>query len=348
MTRFPDSGALTRGQLSTEAMWRLRAALKQAIRSFFGRSGYVEIDTPIGVICPGTEVHLGYFETHWQDFRGQAKRLFLRSSPELHMKQALALGMVKIFQIAPCFRNGGELAQWHHPEFTMLEWYEANLSFTAFMDQTESFLRDTYAQVAPLAQTMGLKPFDFPKSFARLSVVEAFKRFADITLIDLDPDLAQKGLAKGALSLKPDDDFETAFFKLLIEKIEPGLDSLGATMLYDYPPSQAALSRVRDGVAKRCEVYWGRIELANGFEELLDAQLTEERIHESNARRRALGLDIPDEDRDFYQALEKGIPPCCGNALGFDRWLAIVCGLSGIESTIPFRRAKPYGIAPDI
>jgi lysyl-tRNA synthetase class 2 len=334
--------------MTKDAMWRLRAALKDAIRHFFGQKGYVEIDTPIGVICPGTEVHLGYFETHWRNFRSESQRLFLRSSPELHMKQALALGMERVFQMAPCFRNGGELARWHHPEFTMLEWYEANLPFPDFMDQTEALLRDTHARVSPLAQQYGLAPCELPKAFVRLTVAEAFEQFAGITLIDLDPDLAKKGLAKGSLSLRPEDDFETAYFKLLLEKIEPALESLGATMLYDYPPSQAALSWVRDGVAKRCEVYLGRIELANGFEELLDVKLNQERIRESHARRLALGMDIPDEDEDFYQALSKGIPPCCGNALGFDRWLAILCGLDGIESVVPFRRAKPYGIAPDI
>ena len=334
-------------QLNPLLMWRLRAALKTAIRNFFGHRDYLEIDTPIAVICPGTEVHLQYFRTQWEDFRGQSHAYFLRSSPELHMKQALALGAHRIFQMAPCFRNGGELAQWHHPEFTMLEWYEAHLSFDSFMTQTEELLRETLAQVSPLARSLGLTPIDLPKKFGRITVAEAFERFAQINLIDLDENLAAKGIAQGALSLRPDDDFETAYFKILIEKIEPGLAASGAVILYDYPPSQAALATVRDGKAKRCEVYIGRVELANGFEELLDSNLNQDRIRESHIRRSQLGSDVPEEDLDFYAALSQGIPPCCGNALGLDRWLAVLLGLPGIEPLIPFRRAQPYGAAPD-
>lgn len=334
-------------RLSPKDMWRVRAALKSAIRDFFGTRDYLEIDTPIGVVCPGTEVHLGYFKTEWRDFRGKDHRYFLRSSPELHMKQALSEGVPRIFQLAPCFRNGGELAQWHHPEFTMLEWYEAHLSFSSFMDQTEALLQMTHAHVAPWAKSLGLTPVVLPKSFQRLTVTEAFQSFAGITLWDQDPDLARQGIARGALSLHASDDFETAYFKLLIEKIEPALAALGGVILYDYPPSQAALATVQNGVAKRCEVYIGRVELANGFEELLSADLNKERILESHSRRSSLGFDVPDEDQDFYAALSQGIPPCCGNALGFDRWLAVILGLDGLEPVIPFRRAQPYVQAPD-
>lgn len=331
-----------------QIIWRLRFALKTAIRKFFGQRNYLEIDTPIAVVCPGTETYLRYFPTTWRNFKGEKRDFFLRSSPELHMKQALAMGLERIFQLAPCFRNDGELAQWHHPEFTMLEWYEAHLAFEDFMSQTEDLLRETYREVAPIAEGFGFKPLKWPKTFVRMTVREAFQRFAGVKLVDLDPDLAQKGRASGALSLSPDDDFETAYFKLLIEKIEPGLESLGAVILYDYPPSQAALATVRDNAAKRCEVYMGRVELANGFEELIDAEANQKRIAETLKRREELGIELPDEDQDFYQALAAGIPPCSGNALGFDRWLALILGLDGIESVIPFRRASPYGVAPDL
>src|SRR5262245_31277285 len=106
------------------AVTRHRARLKAAVREFFGWRGYIEVDTPVAVACPGTEVYLRYFRTEWVDLRGGRHPLYLRSSPELHMKQALSKGLPRVYQIAPCFRNGGELTPWHHPEFSMLEYYE--------------------------------------------------------------------------------------------------------------------------------------------------------------------------------------------------------------------------------
>jgi lysyl-tRNA synthetase class 2 len=322
---------------------RLRAALKHQIRLFFERRSYCEIDSPIVVTAPGTEVHLHYFKTSWQDHVGKMHPLYLRSSPELHMKQAVADGMPKIFQIAPCFRGGGELAEWHHPEFTMLEWYEAGINFEAFITLTEALLRETHDGMQEALRHEKCKPsFTLPKKMWRYTVAEAFKEFADLTLVDSDPDLAKKARSKGIKSVREQDDFETAFFKILIERVEPKLTALGGVVLHDYPPSQAALATVQGGVAKRFEIYLERVELCNGFEELLSLKKNKERIQTANSKRHQAGLETPPEDPDFYAALAKGLPPCCGNALGFDRWLALLIGDKSLDRVIPFRNAHGF------
>ncbi len=321
----------------------LRSRLKEALRRFFGALDYLEIDTPVLVPCPGTEVHLGYFKTAWQDYQSASHPLWLRSSPELHMKQAMTLGLPRVFQMAPCFRNGGELAAWHHPEFTMLEWYQSGISYHGFIDQTEALLHDTLAQLAPTIRAFGGEPVRLPQRMLRITVAEAFARWAGVALIDEDPELGAKADRAGVVSVRADDDFETAFYKILIEKIEPALASEGAAVLMDSPPSQAALATVAGGVAHRFEVYIGRVELSNGFEELLDLATNQARIRSAMQRRRAMGSDVPDEDQGFYDALAKGLPPCCGNALGFDRWLAVLCGEPGIGTLIPFRETGHFG-----
>ncbi len=325
--------------VSPIAALQARAKLKEAIRAFFGARGYLEVDTPLAVVCPGTEVHLRYFPTEWLDYQGRTQRLYLRSSPELHMKQTLALGAERIFQLAPCFRSGGEYSQWHHPEFTMLEWYECGLSFSGLIDQTEELLRFSH-------KYMGSNLI-LPKQFARISVAEAFKRWVGLDLIDGDQELASKGTAAGAVSLREDDDFETAFFKLLIERVEPGMAALGGAVLMDYPASQAALAQVVGGVAKRFEFYLGRVELCNGFDELLGAEANQRRLSESNRRRTEYGYEVPGTDAGFAAALNKGIKACSGNALGFDRWLALLLGLDHIASVIPFRDSACYANAKD-
>lgn len=318
--------------------WYLQAELRQAVRRFFQDRRYLELETPIAVSLPGTEVYLRYFETAWIDHAGQKQKLWLRSSPEIHLKKAIAAGVPRVFELARCFRNHGELANWHHPEFTMLEWYETAISFDDYIDQTEALLRFTLEQLTPVIKKKHASPtLQLPEKIDRISVKDAFYNFLKIDLFDGDPDLAQKAIAAGIISVKREDDFETAFFKVLLDGVEPQLAKIGAAVLIDYPPSQAALAKVRDGVAKRFEFYINGIELCNGFEELLDLEENKKRIRDSLKRRAELGFETPGEDLDFYSALDQGMPACCGNALGLDRWLALLLCENSIDRVISFR-----------
>jgi lysyl-tRNA synthetase class 2 len=325
----------------------LRQKLKEAVRSFFLSRAYQEVETPVVVVCPGTEVHLQYFKTEWIDHQKKSHELFLRSSPELHMKQLLAEGMHRIFQIAPCFRNSGEKSFWHHPEFTMIEWYEAGIDYHAFIKLTEDLIRYCGEAMRPVLFQCGISTANLPSIFEKITITEAFKTFAKIDLIDNDPALARKAIAEGVFSVNDHDDFETAFFKILIEKIEPVLATKSGTVLYDYPPSQAALATVEHGIARRFEFYVGRTELSNGFKELLGEADNRKRIANALSERQKHGYNVPSQDEDFYSAMSKNIPECCGNALGFDRLLALICGLEEISSIIPFRSARVWSNVPD-
>ena len=323
--------------MNNRDLWQVRAALKKAIRDFFGTRDFLELDTPIAVRCPGTEVHLQYFSTSWLDHGRHGHELFLRSSPELHMKQALAAGCERIFQMAPCFRNGGELSDWHQPEFTMLEWYRLGQSYHGLIDETEDLLRETHGVLKKLYPT--LVPELLPDKFERISVFEAFERFAGITLTDQDHELATKAISRGIVSVQPGDGFETAYYKILIEKIEPEIAGRRGVILFDYPPSQAALAAVDQGRACRFEFYLGRVELCNGFFELMGEAENRLRVGEAFAERAHQGYPSVPEDEEFYQAMGRINAPCAGNALGFDRWLALLCAESNLDRVIPFRRS---------
>jgi lysyl-tRNA synthetase class 2 len=318
--------------------WRARAHLKESFQKFFAKRDYLPLDVPVLSVMPGYEVYLEYFKTSWYDLGAKPHTLGLRSSPEIFLKMALSEGLKKVYHIGPCFRNAGELGDFHHPEFTMAEWYHCGIGFDDFMNETEELLRTTLDDFKGAVSTS----LRLPKKIARISVVEAFENYASIDLVDCDEDLAKKALAKGHQFVKEGDDFETVFFKIILLVIEPALKKLGAAFLYDYPPSQAALAKVEDGVAKRFEIYVGGVELCNAFEELLSAKDNEERLHESFAKRSQLGKDVFPVDQDFIVSLAKGIPPCCGNALGFDRWLALLTGEPNLDKVIPFRRRKPF------
>lgn len=318
--------------------WTIRAALKDSIRGFFGERSYLEIDTPIMVNAPGMEVHLDYFSTNWRDLHSADHPKFLQSSPELHMKRALCHGATRVFQFAKCFRNGGEYSEWHNPEFTMLEWYETNLSYQGCMEQTEELLHESFQYITTKFDCAS--PLKLPKRFTRLTLAEAFKQYAHIDLVDQDPDLGAKAKAAGCLSIQPLDDFETAFFKVLIEKVEPRMAELNAVILCDYPASMAVLARVEHGVAQRFEIYVGRVELCNAFAELADPKENKVRWDQANEQRVQIGKAAITPDGDFLRDLHLGLPNCSGNALGFDRWLALILGHKDLNRVIPFR--KPF------
>lgn len=321
-----------------EYRWHERAALKKATRNFFDGRGYLEIDTPIAVTCPGTEIHLRYFETTWLDHGNKAHQKFLRSSPELHMKRALADGCQKIFQLAPCFRNGGESSEWHEPEFTMLEWYGMAQSYDGLIAETDEYLRSTLQDMIKLG--FATDEDLLPLKFEAISVFDAFKRFASVDLIDLDECLAEKCRKAGVVSVNANDDFETAYFKTLIEKIEPEIAMRKGVILKDYPPSQAALAKVEHGRACRFEFYLGRVELCNGFFELTGEEENRLRVKEAFAARKAAGYSPVPEDELFYRDMGRIKSACAGNALGFDRWLALLCSDDSLDRVIAFRGGK--------
>jgi len=316
------------------SVWKWRSVFREALSCFFSRHRYIEIETPILVCCPGMEEHLEYFETEWVNHDKQKSTYFLRSSPELHMKQALALdGLSKIYQFSKSFRNGGEFGPWHHPEFLLLEWYETEISYEAFRDQTVDLI--LYVQQF-LFDNKIIKSKIY-KNFIFLTVEEAFEKFAGIKLIDQDPELVKKARHAGNHSVQDGDDFSTAFFKIMLDQIEPRLAKLHAVMLYDYPPSQACLAKIKNHWACRFEVYLSGIEISNGFLELTDFLENKSRFQSTLIARKKAGKTIYHEDHAFYRSLQKGLPPCCGNALGFDRTLASLLGHKDLRQVVPFR-----------
>jgi elongation factor P--(R)-beta-lysine ligase len=316
-----------------------RNTLKRFIRTFFESKGYLEVDTPILVKTPGTETYLRYFETQWLDYKSQKHPVWMRSSPEIHMKRLCSQGYDKVFQMAPCFRNHGELSDWHNPEFTMLEWYEKDKQFSDLISDTENLIQSSFEQVRGQ-----LKIEHQPFTFTRLSVYEAFESFCKVKLIDHDEELPQKLEKQGIESITENDDFESAFFKALLERIEPEIAKMKAVSFYDYPPSQAALSKVEDGKAKRIETYINGVELSNGFLELLNPADNIQRIKDTNILRENLNIEVPQEDEDFYASmglLDQSIDSMVGNALGFDRLLALILNSKDLNDSVPFN-ADPY------
>jgi len=296
---------------------RGRADALRAVRAFFDERGFVEVETPAVVPSPGLDLHLDAFEVPGGGY--------LITSPEYQMKRLLSGGVPRCFQIAHCFRKG-EVGQRHNPEFTMLEWYRAFASVEQVIDDTEALVRHVAAALGAGTTIAAFgASVDLGAPFERLAVADAFARWAGVS-------------AEDAIALASSD--EERFFRLLVDEVEPSLvRSPRPVFLVDYPAPFASLARLspRDPrVAERFELYVAGVELCNGFGELTDAAEQRARLLRDQEERRRRGLPVYPIDERFLAALEEGMPPSAGNALGLDRLIALCLGSLGIADVTAF------------
>jgi lysyl-tRNA synthetase class 2 len=294
---------------------RIRSDTLQAIRAFFLARDFVEVDTPIRLPAPALEPYIDAIPS------GDC---YLRTSPELHMKRLLAAGMPRLFQMGACFRSG-ERGDRHNPEFTMLEWYRANAGYEEILEDTKAMIREVSVAVCGSAQfPFGDIEIDVDRPWERITVADAFMRHA---------------------GWNPVEQFDEDRFDLdLVNKVEPALPRDRGVVLIDYPAEVAALARrsphdVR--VAERWELYLGGLELANAFGELTDAAEQRARFEACAIERAASGREVYPLDRPFLDALEAGMPPSGGIALGVDRLVMLLANATSIGQVIPFANEMP-------
>jgi lysyl-tRNA synthetase class 2 len=308
-----------------------RARLQAAMRQWFAREDFVEVETPILQATPGAEVHLTGFVTDWESPEGNENERWLHSSPEFAMKKLLAGGVNRLFQFARVFRNA-EGSALHHPEFTMLEWYRAGAGYEAIMDDCAALLALTGAKELRW-QDKTCDPAALPE---RLTVAEAFQRHAGVDLLSTvgHPEKLSRGTG---VAMHAGDSWDDVFFRIMFEKVEPHLGMGRPTILCEYPIGMAALARAKPTdprVAERFELYCCGVELANAFGELTDPEIQRSRLRaDMDEKERLYGVRWP-VDADFLAALDHGLPDCAGIALGFDRLVMLATGASHIEDVL--------------
>ncbi len=310
---------------ATLAALELRARLLAKTRQFFDSRGFIEVETPILSAEIVVDRHL---EPFWTELNAGplSRRLYLQTSPEFAMKRLVAAGAEAIYQVTRAFRQG-EIGSRHNPEFTIVEWYRVGDDYDAGMTLL-SDLCDTL---------LGLGVAE------RITYHAAFVEHVGIDPLRDDIDTLIAATARHGLTPPesfPRDDRDVWLDFLLTELVEPRLGVNRPAILHDYPPTQAALAQVRRegdvSVAERCELYVRGIELANGYHELLDAAVLRERNRINNQLRRADGREMLPEESRLLAAMEHGLPPCMGVALGFDRIVMLAAGTNSIRDVLAF------------
>lgn len=321
----------------------MRERVIDAIRLFFKKQGFHEVETPLLVQSPGTEPYLEVFETTLKSPGSKDKQGFLLTSPEYAMKKLLAAGMGNIFQVGKSFRNQEGVSSRHNPEFTILEWYRTEADYLDIMADFEQMMLFILRSVTDQKTKLVFqgRSYNLTPPYPRMTVAEAFKKYVGVTSEQM---LSRQELIKVArhkqYEVKKDSTWEEVYNQLFLNEIEPQLAKFDRPIfIYDYPVSQAALSKVKSDdprFAERFEVYLAGLELGNAFSELVDATEQERRLKAELALRKKLGKVEFQLDIDFIEALKSGLPDTGGIAVGIDRLVMLFANATSIQDTLFF------------
>ncbi|WP_256644986.1 EF-P lysine aminoacylase EpmA [Thermomonas paludicola] len=308
---------------------RLRARFNRLVREFFHARNVLEVETPALSLAGNTEPNIASFALEFSGRTDGAPRTrWLRTSPEFALKRLLAAGVGDCYELGRVFRDG-EAGGRHNPEFTMLEWYRVGWDHLRLLHETVELVRAALAlvgrDVAPVVTT-----------------------FRDLYWQRLQLDPLTAGIetlrnALGEVAIDPDGLTRDDWLDLLMtHRLQPlfGADMLLA--VHDWPASQAALARIREGdppVAERFELYLGPLEIANGYHELCDSAEQCARFERDATMRAQRGLPAIPVDGALLAALEHGLPACAGVAVGVDRLLMALLGTEKIADVLAFDSA---------
>ena len=290
----------------------------RVVRAWFDGQGFIEVTTPVRVPSPGLDAHVEAI---------RAGPGYLITSPELHMKRLVVGGLPRVYQIAHTSR-ADEHGALHEPEFSMLEWYRAFSGMDAMVRDTEALVASVVRALSGRSSVrVGARRIEVRPPFPRVTMREAFRKHAGVS---------------DAVELAAED--EARYFQTFVDRVEPALaKARRPVVLTEFPATQAALARPCPhdaSVAERFEIYAGGVELCNGFGELTDPAEQRRRFVLEQERRQRTGAPVYPLDERFLSALEEGMPPSGGNALGLDRLIALALGVPRIADVMAFPRDR--------
>ncbi|WP_343192591.1 elongation factor P--(R)-beta-lysine ligase [Buchnera aphidicola (Taiwanaphis decaspermi)] len=300
-----------------------RAKIINKIRSFFLKNNVLEVDTPIMSSFTVTDVNITPFKTLF--LNKKKKKLWLITSPEYHMKRLISYGLGSIYQICHSFRNG-ELGKYHNPEFTILEWYETNCDIFKLMNKINVLLNN-------------LKKY---KKVVFISYERIFMNYLKINPLTC----SKKDLIKKIQDVSKDNSLsfknknkDSLLEYLFIIGLYPILKKIELIFIYHFPASQASLSKINslnNKISERFEIFSYGLEIANGFDELVDFKEQKKRFKKNNKTREKNGMKKVKIDKNFINSLKKGLPQCSGVAIGIERLIMSILKIKNINEIINF------------
>lgn len=313
----------------------VRSKIVSAVRRFFERRGYVEVETPILQVVAGGAAARPFL-THFNAYDMDVK---LRISLELYLKRLICGDVPKVFELGRVFRNEG-VSNRHNPEFTLLEWYEAYANLEDMMRMVEQLFRFVVKQVFGTTTHRGI---DFGKPWPRLDLLQAIRDRSGIEPSELQT--FEGGIAamqRVGLPTEKEDSLGGIIEKLLEHFVEPTLQE--PTFVVNYPIETSPLAKKVPGnpkLTRRFEGYIAGREVCNAFSEINDPVDQRERFAAQLAQAAKGEEHTHPMDEEFIYALECGMPPTGGCGIGIDRLVLILTGAEHLREVILFPTMKP-------
>ncbi|MBN1782109.1 EF-P lysine aminoacylase GenX [bacterium] len=340
MPEKPDNWIRLRDKTLDWSVFRIRDQVMKRIRHFFSERGFLEIEAPLLTPFPTLDNNIESIGCciHYPD--ASERMHYLHTSPEHAMKKLLAGGSGNIFYLGKVFRNR-ELTNLHNPEFTMLEWYQVHAGYQDLMDLSREFIQDlaeTVFRCSRIRYQTHCIDLNAPWEKKTLAGL-----FMDVYGLEDDRFLCIDSLRETAVKHgvyhTPEDDWETLFHRLFMEKIEPGLGSQAPVFVMDYPVQMGLMARRKpenEAYVERTELYMTGLEIANGYTELIQTpELTGRFMNQQTLIIKTRGETLL-IDNELLDALQSGIPPCAGMAMGIDRLIMLFLDKSDIRDVLLF------------
>lgn len=309
-----------KGKNGSLKLYEIRDRLLRSVRSYFYKRRFIELDPSLMVASPGIEPHLEAFEIFYKGIL----QSYLPTSPEFYIKKIIAKGFSRVFAISHSFR-AEEYGRFHSPEFLMLEWYRAKSDYREIMKDCERLL--THMVIS--ARQSGFFPSHLEIPFIKLSLEEAFIKYTGLAWIKLKSlnDWQRHCINNGAPVNAKKWSLTDCYSYLMVSRIEQNLPD-GPVILYDFPVFQCALAKPKKNkpeIIERFELYWKKIEIANGYSELTDKKELLRRYRRFSKERVESGKKPHPLDKIFVE-IHDNLPECGGIALGIDRLFSILIG----------------------
>lgn len=307
---------------------QLRAQLLADVRSFFAVRGVMEVETPLLSEHVGTDPNLNFFSSLFE-FMPQSRQMYLQTSPEFAMKRLLASGSGSIYQICKAFRNS-EFGRLHNPEFTLLEWYQVGYDLKRLMDEIALLMRTVLHNHINISN---VHMISYCEIFARYTGLDAL----NFSLSEYRACAERFGLTDAETLCGEEHNHWLDY--LFSEVVQKSMQPDGLYLVFHYPaclPSLARNCQDNARLVERVELFFGGIELGNGYFELADAEQQAERFEHEIRYRRGHDQPVVQADRRLLAALNSGLPDCAGMAIGLDRLLMLVTGAETISDVLAF------------
>lgn len=328
-------------------IFRLRANIIKAIRSYFWQEGFLEVETPVLVPSLIWEPTIRHFQTDLYTITGKKQKLYLTSSPEASLKKLLSKGSGNIFEITKSFRNYEVGSKNHNSEFSILEWYEVNKNYKQIMESCERMISYIIVCLQKDFKNIKIKSHLFPP-FSKIRFIDIWEKYIKIPyndLYDFKKNIYPlENIAKISRNLGYSVDqkssWEELFNQIFLNKIEPYLlNSSKSFFLYDFPAPLSCLAQIDSQDARFCqrfELYLDRLEVANCYQELTSFSEQKKRINKDIYFNPLEKKNSIVYDQDYLSALEKGLPKSSGIAVGLDRLIMALLNIRSLNDVLLF------------